>query len=94
MSASPRLSTGALSAWRLLRDRGGYWSAAEVAAELLGDGSTQNSCTASHWLLALWRRWHVVLNKRPGDVPFYGVTARCRAPKGESLHAPPPAGAA
>lgn len=76
------LSEQACQTWRLLRDRGGYWSADEVKATFAGEGISQRPGRS---LAALERRGHVRRfdpNERP---PRYGVTTRCVPLPGESL---------
>lgn len=80
------LSPDAKAAWRYLRDHGGYYSAAELAKELLPMVShVKGAQSAGRWLLALLRRGHVALNPLSTRSNRYGVTTRCFPIPGESL---------
>ncbi|MBK1614977.1 hypothetical protein CKO44_16025 [Rubrivivax gelatinosus] len=84
MSLNP-CSEGMLKAFRLVRDAGGWWTAAEVGKQLLRDMDAARAAqTAGRWLGALARHGYVA--RRPGaPTCTYGVTSACLPPDGESL---------
>lgn len=80
------LSKDALRAWRFMRDAGGYWSAGDLGDQMFpGLGSATAAMRASRYLSALARREHIAIHPRVRRVNYYGVTARCVPPEGETL---------
>lgn len=80
------LSPDAQACWRFMRDEGGWYTSAELAAEMMpGVPLKESTPIASRWLVALIRRSHVA-RKPAGNGKFkHGVTARCFPIPGESL---------
>lgn len=80
------VSPDAQAAWRFMRDAGGWYTAAELAAELMpGVPPTEGARLASRWLVALTNRQHVAQKVAPRRKFSHGVTARCVPIPGESL---------
>ena len=80
------LSLQARMVWLHIRDEGGWWSAKELARDLL-PGDAHAASTLAPCLRALTERGLVVRRKPNGWqlVPVYGVTAACAAPVGYTL---------
>ncbi|MGS5089037.1 hypothetical protein ACVC7V_21340 [Hydrogenophaga sp. A37] len=80
------ISAEAATAWRFMRDAGGFYTAAELGAALRPELTPQRAAmTASRWLVALFRRRHIAANPRAIRIKSYGVTTRCFSIPGESL---------
>lgn len=78
------LSAEAVQAWRLLRDQGGYWTAGEMAEELL-PARADGARAAGRWMMALRKRGCVVVNPNSINILSYGVTGSCHPPEGERM---------
>lgn len=84
------LSPDAQKAWKFLRDAGGWYTAGELAAELLPSQPLQaRASMTARWLFALNERMHVALHPNSHKVKRYGVTARCFPIPGESIDPAP-----
>lgn len=84
------LSPDARAAWLYMRDKGGWYTAAELSLELMpGVPVFDGARMVSRWLVALMRRNHVARKPagvlRGKSVFSHGVTARCVPIPGESL---------
>lgn len=81
-----KVSADARAVWRLLRDEGGYWTPAEVAARLAPEKPSDiGARNAGRWLSSLHMRACVAAKEATAFSKCYGVTSRCFAPEGESM---------
>lgn len=80
------VSANARAVWRLLRDEGGYWTPAEVAARLVPEKpSDVGARNAGRWLASLATHACVVVKPATKFAKSYGVTSMCLTPDGESM---------
>ena len=80
------VSADARAVWRLLRDEGGYWTPAEVAARLVPEKPADvGARNAGRWLGSLHTHACVVVKPATKFSKSYGVTRWCLVPDGESM---------
>jgi len=80
----PGLSVQAQSIWMLLRDKGGYWNAADVARHF--EMSRMDRIAIAQWLRLLAERGYVKRHESSDEKNFcYGVTTRCKVPDGLTM---------
>ena len=80
----PGLSVQAKSIWMLLRDKGGYWNAADVSKHF--EMSRMDRIAIAQWLRLLAERGYVKRQETSDEKNFcYGVTTRCKVPDGLTM---------